>query len=497
IRTPEGMSVSATDLVAARVAREVRQWPVVVRTVTTIGDNAERTPNLARIFVRLVDPDQRKESQDDVQARVRRDIVAKLPKEYRVQVSQVAAISGGGQSAAPVQYTLSGPDLNALTKYSTEALKRLKAIPGAVDADTSLVSGNPELLALVDRPKAADLGVNVGDISAALQLLVGGVKVSRYEEHGREYDIHIRADEAYRTSVDALSLLTVPSARLGAVPLLDVVSLERAEGPSQINRLGRQRQVSFSANVAPGAGAGEIGTAFAKALADMKMPPEYVAAPTGQSKEIGRTAVNFAIAFGLAFVFMYLILAAQFESWLHPVTILLALPLTVPFALVSLLIFGQALDIYSMLGILVLFGVVKKNAILQIDHTNSLRAAGMPRLEAILQGNRDRLRPILMTTFAFVAGMIPLVMSQGVGAGFNRATSGVVVGGQLLSLLLTLLATPVAYSLFDDASVWMRRKLWWKPRTPAETGEDEITVVSEGSHVMAHSYEARLKEVSP
>jgi HAE1 family hydrophobic/amphiphilic exporter-1 len=474
VRTPEGTSLGSTNLAAERMAREVRKWPEVSATMMTIGDNAEKTQNLAKVFVRLVPPDQRKVTQDQLQDKVRNELVNLQPREYRIGVSAVNAFSGGGTSAATVQYIMTGPDLPKLTAYSAKALEKLKAIPGAVDADTSLIVGNPEIEAEISRRKAADLGVSVADVAAAAQLLVGGVKVSRYEEDGYEYDILVRADDAFRTSEQALARLSVPSTRLGTVPLLDVVDLKRAEGPSQITRYGRQRQVTFTANTSPGVGSGEVGSAFEKAVAGLKLPPDYRFVPFGQSKEIGRTARNFAIAFGLAFIFMYLILAAQFESWLHPVTILLALPLTVPFALMSLLILGQGLDIFTMLGVLVLFGVVKKNAILQIDHIIQLRAEGLSRREAIMRGNRDRLRPILMTTAAFVAGMLPLVISKGIGAEFNRATAGPVVGGQILSLLLTLLATPVAYSLFDDASNGLKRVFRMKKRPDSETGADEV-----------------------
>jgi HAE1 family hydrophobic/amphiphilic exporter-1 len=470
IRAPEGTSLQSTMIIAERIAREVRRLPGVEHTLTTIGDNDSKTPNLAKVYVHLVDPKDRVESQAELVDRTRREIVAKQPKDLRIDVSIVAAISAGGQSTKLVQYSVTGPDLTQLGKYSEGIVTALRAAPGAADVDSDFITGQPEVRVHVLRDRAADLGVQVADITNTLQLLVGGLKISTYEENGEDYDVRIRADRLDRSQIAKLNMMTVPSARLGTVSLRDVVSLRTGTGPSQINRLNRQRVVTIASNVLPGFGQSQVQTAMESAIAAQHMPPAYAAHAAGQTRETGRTAVAFLVSFGLSFIFMYLILAAQFESWLYPISIMVTLPLTVPFALVSLLIFGQGLNIQSALGLLVLFGVVKKNAILQVDHTNHLRREGMARGPAILQANKDRLRPILMTTIAFVAGMLPLIFSKGIGAGFSRATAGIVVGGQTLSLALTLLATPVLYSYLDDLSAWFARVS--RRKHPIDRGRD-------------------------
>src|SRR5215471_2107708 len=486
VRAPEGTSLAETELVAERIAREVRTDRNVQHTLVTVGDDPAKTQNLARIYVRLTDPALRKESQDEIMNRYRRDIAAHQDQRLRITVSEVAAFGGGTFSTARIQYTVSGPDLKKLTDATAHILDELRKVPGSVDVDSSLIVGKPEVGLFIDRARAADLGVQVRDIADALRLLVEGLDISTYEERGEQYEVHVRADRRYRADPEGLAILTVPSRRLGFVPLGDVVNMQLGTGPSRIDRLQRQRTVTLLANVAHGFSEGAIATALAKIIKDENLPVGYEAAPTGQTREMGRVFKSFLLALVLSFVFMYLVLAAQFESWLHPITILLSLPLTLPFAFISVILFDQAIDIYSALGILVLFGVVKKNSILQIDHTNQLREAGIPRLQAILAANRDRLRPILMTTFSFVAGMIPLVLSRGIGAGFNRATAGVVVGGQLLSLLLTLLATPVAYSLFDDLAQKLRGKRHHpEPAAAVETEGDRHTLPDAPTSVRA------------
>ncbi|MCB1208144.1 MAG: efflux RND transporter permease subunit [Verrucomicrobiales bacterium] len=456
IRTPEGTTLASTELMTERFAREIRKLPGVDGTLLTIGDNDQRTPNLAGIFVRLNDPALR-DDQQTMMDTVRREIVPKFPKEWRIAVLAVPPFNTG-MSSASVQYFIAGPDLEVLNRATQSVLADLKDLPGVRDLDSTMIPGKPEIIGTVDRNKAGQMGASMADITGTLRLLVGGMDVSTYEEGGEQYDIHLQAAEPYRNSREVLNLLTVPSTRAGPVPVANLLTLENSDSPAQINRLNRRRQVTITANNAPGVGETTILEGIEAAVKKQGLTSDYQSGSAGRSKEMKKAGIAFMVAFFMAFIFMYLILAAQFESWIHPFTILLALPLTLPFAILSLILFDQSVNIFSMLGILVLFGMVKKNGILQIDHTNQLRASGMNRLDAILQANRERLRPILMTTLAFVAGMVPMMMAKGVGAAYNNATAGVILGGQSLSLLLTLLATPVIYSLFDDVIQFPARR---------------------------------------
>jgi len=469
VRAPEGSTLAATSALAERIATDVRNLPGVTDTLTTIGGGQQELVNNASIYVKLKPIEERPISQQDLMVRARSEVLPKFlqqyPNQLRTSVQQVAAISGGGFRNADIQYVIGGPDLQKLTQYSEALLAKMKTIPDVVDADSTLISGKPEVRVVINRARAADLGVRVGDIAQALNTLVAGQKVSTFNSGTDQYDVRVRAIGEFRTSVEGLSRMIVSSAKIGWVSLDNLVTFEEGTGPAAIDRLNRQRQVMLLGNVKPGGSQAAIIEKMNQFAEETKIDPAYSTGLAGRSKELGRAGYYFGLAFLLSFVFMYMVLAAQFESFIHPVTILLTLPLAIPFGIVSLLMTGQTVNIFSGLGLLLLFGVVKKNAILQIDHTNQLRARGMERLEAIVRANRDRLRPILMTTIALVAGMMPLTISTGPGSGTNRSIGVLVVGGQTLCLLLTLLAVPVFYSLFDDLA---RSHVWGRIRRTSD-----------------------------
>ena len=459
LRAPQGTSLAATQSILDHIARDIRdQIPGVEATLAIAGFGGSGGTNSGQVTVRLKPPDQRSMSQADIVQRTRA-LTRRYPKELVIGAAPISSLSGaiGGGRSAALAFYIAGPDLQKLDEYSQKIIDKIKQNPNIQDADRSLVLGNPEARIHIDRQRAADLGVKAGDIAQALSTMVAGQRVTTYSEGSDQYDVVLMAENQYRQNTDLLSQLTVPSSRGGTIELSKVVRMEEGTSPTSIDRINRQRQVTITASVSPTGSESEALQALQQSAASLGMENGYTTGVTGQSKQLGQANYYFMLAFILSFIFMYLVLAAQFESFIHPVTILLTLPLSIPFALLSSFIAGQKLNIFSALGILVLFGIVKKNAILQISHTNDLRSHGMERYSAIIQSNRDRLRPILMTTIALVAGMIPLIVGSGAGAATNRSIGVLVVGGQSLCLLLTLLAVPVFYSLFEDLSespVW-------------------------------------------
>jgi HAE1 family hydrophobic/amphiphilic exporter-1 len=476
LTAPEGTGLEAMSEVARRVEAEVLAVPGVQFVLATAGGgSALSSVNNARFYVGLQPHAERTfqwrrllqwppwrawentHSQREIVAEVRRRL-KKFP-EVRGSIRNPQTFSLGGPNY-DVDFSLLGPDLEALARYADQ-LRRKAPELGLLDADTTLKLDKPELRVQIDRERAARLGVSTEDIAEALRLMVGGdPRVSRFRdpEMNEDYDVQLRVQEGGRNDLATIARLYVPREGGGLVRLDNVVQIVEAQTASRIDRLDRQRQVSLRAAVAPGYAQADRIAALRAAVARMNLPPAYSTRISGRARELETTFNEFLWAFLLSVVLMYLILASQFESVAHPFTILLSLPLSVPFALFSLWATGQTINLYSALGMLVLFGVVKKNSILQIDHMNQLRARGMERLPAILQANRDRLRPILMTTFTLVAGMIPLALGNGPGAEERRATAMVVIGGQSLCLLLTLVVTPVAYSLLDDVAGWFRRR---------------------------------------
>lgn len=466
----EGTSLPAMDEVMRMAEAEIRQIPWVRTVIGGVGGGGiSGGLNQGRLYILLTPHSERvfsvsrlisltpwrafegNASQREIMQMIRKRLAKLTDVRVSVRGGQ-GSISTGGPGFE-IDFALLGPDLDLLLGYA-EKLRARGPELGLVEADTTLRLDKPELRVEIDRARAAALDVETTDIAAALRILVGGDnRVSRFRDTqvNDDYDVQLRLETADRSRAEDLGRLYVPS-RTGAMVRLDnVVEVIPGLTASRIDRLDRQRVVSLRAGIASGYALADRLEALRAAVAEMNLPAGYSYKVSGRGRELENTFREFLWAFALSVVFMYMILAAQYESLIHPFTILLSLPLSLPFALLSLWATGNTLNLYSALGLLVLFGVVKKNAILQIDYMNTLRNRGLPRIDAVLQANRDRLRPILMTTLALVAGMLPLAVGTGPGAEERRAVAVVVIGGQTLCLLLTLLVTPVVYSLLDDA----------------------------------------------
>jgi HAE1 family hydrophobic/amphiphilic exporter-1 len=448
--------------VVLELTPQIQQIPGVAHVMPTIFERV----NHSHILVTLQPLEERSLSADQIAARVR-EIMAKYPA-YKPTVILRTPLGGGEASSYPIMVNLTGPDLQQLAQYSLRLLKDVEQMPIITDSKAVVNLSNPELRVSVDRQRAADLGVRVSDLARALRLMVSGEdEISSYREAGERYPVTIRVREDQRSDMNAIGGLMVPSSVGAPVRVDNIATLARGFGPTVIQRYNRQFSMGLYADIKPGRPLDEAIREIQAAIRGLNLPPGYATKFTGQSKLLDETTNNIVIALTLASIFIYIVLAMQFESFVQPLVIMTVLPLSVPFAFFTLWMTDRVLNLWSALGMLLLLGIVKKNSILQVDYTNVLRRQGMPLREALVQASETRLRPILMTTAAIVAGLIPTAFGSGAGAAQRGDIAVTIIGGQSLCLFLTLLVVPVSYSLAEEGVE--RAKHLWRARVRGES----------------------------
>jgi HAE1 family hydrophobic/amphiphilic exporter-1 len=449
LNLPEGTSLDATVRVTTELTKKLSAMKGVDFVNPYVHEGALMSHS--HVYIKLVDIGQRSFTNVEAAAEVRK-ICATVPNlRYKVMIPSAL---GGGENFFPIRAIILGPEFEPVASLAREAAARVRTIRGLTDVDTSISVNSPELEVKIDRQRASDLGVRAADVGNAVRLMIAGQdQISTYKEGDEQYDVTLQLLPEQQKNPEVLARLAIPSSKVGQVRLDNIASIVRGVGPARIERYNRQFQVQIFANNAPNFPLDAAARAAGEEITKVGLPPGYGFKFTGSVKILDETTRNLIVAFLLASIFMYMVLAAQFDSFLHPFTIMLSLPLAVPFALLSLWLTGRTLNLWSSLGVLLLLGIVKKNGILQVDYTNKLREEGMTLREAILEANHVRLRPILMTTLAIVAGLIPTAIGIGAGAAQRSAVAVTIIGGQMLCLLPTLIITPVAYSLLAEAEI--------------------------------------------
>jgi len=446
LEAPNDYSVDEIE----RLFKRSEEFVLSIPEVKTVfyGQGMSGETNKGSMFIGLKPKSEREKSQQEIMAEVRKNL-RQIPG-LKGGAEDVSLI-GGGQRMVPIQYTIRGRDLPALQGYAKKVINEFSRLPGIVDVDTSLEMGKPELRIYIDRDKAADLAVDVATIAETINLLISGeVEVTKFrdETRGRRYDVKMRLNPEDRVNPDDITRLYARSNDGRFVELSSIVTIQPAGGPGVINRVDRQRAVTLFANL-EGKPLGEAMSEL-NAISSRILPDEYTTGYKGMAEMMGESFGYLIFALVLGVILAYMVLASQYESFIHPVTVLLSMPFSFIGAFLAILITGKTLNIFTFIGLILLMGLVKKNAILLIDYTNTLRARGMERKEAILTAGPVRLRPILMTTFAMVLGMMPIAVGIGEGAETRSPMAIATIGGLITSLFLTLIVVPIVYDIFDE-----------------------------------------------
>jgi HAE1 family hydrophobic/amphiphilic exporter-1 len=441
------------------IGRFLRQQPEVEFTYLSVGGGFRGTPNNGNVFVKLHPKSQRKRDLFTIQEELRSQL-RQLPGVQANIQGQRSIFGGYGR---PISVNVQGPEPTRLKIAAARVLEVIRGIPGVAEPNSSEEGEIPQLDVRVNRQEAWRAGLGIGSIAATLQPLFSGQRVTRWEDpNGYTHDVVVVYPDSMRTSAADVAGIPVasssPDSRTGAglmVPLSQVADVRAGVGPQQIERRQLEQQVSVSAGVRPGYALGDVADRAKRAIEGVGLPPGYHAVFTGDVQNMRETQGYVLEAIVLAVVFIYLILASLFGSFLQPLSIMLALPLSFIGVALALLLTGGSINVMTMIGIIMLMGLVTKNGILLIDFANNQRERGLAREEALLTSGRIRLRPIVMTTVAMIFGMLPLALAIGAGAEQRAPMARAVIGGLITSTVLTLFVVPVVYTLLDDAGAWV------------------------------------------
>ncbi|MBF0542934.1 MAG: efflux RND transporter permease subunit [Candidatus Riflebacteria bacterium] len=454
-QTPPGTSLTESKRVLKLVENSL--IPISSETqnlFSTIAGDAFEDPTKGKVFVDLVDKRERKRTQDEIMDQVR-GLVQAVPGLYKLAVEEHDDVAGsGGMSNRPVQYALLGPDFDELTNISEKLVSWMKQTPGLVDVDTSLEPGQPELRIFLSRDRMESLGVNLSQLANTVNLLVSGEQaIGQFKDRGKQYDIKVRLDKSFREyPEDVQNLWVRTNDGRNLISLSNVANVKKESGPGKINHLNRSRQITVASNIEGNMSQGEA-MEKVRIEAEKLIKTGYQGKFMGFSKEMITSIKNLLFALFIAIVLIYMLLASQFEHFIHPLTIMMALPMSAIGAVSALYLTGMRISILSLIGIIMLMGLVTKNGILLVEFINQCRRKGMEKEEAILTAGPIRMRPILMTSAATIGGMIPIAISTGAGAEIRSPMAICVIGGMLTSTLLTLIVVPVVYSLVDSLIV--------------------------------------------
>ncbi len=450
VELPLGAGIQKTKALGHRVASVIQEIDHVESVFLTVGSGSRGQVNVASFYGKLTPKQERSTGQIVIMDEIREAMRRAAPDAKRVGVNDVPFISGGGFTAYALEYGLSGDDLTVLEATAERIADEMHADPLYVDTTLSFEPGKPEVQILIDRRRSADLGVPLRPLATTLRALVGGVEVAQYEEAGKRYGVRVRLEETQRDDLHELERAQIRAVNGRLIELSNVGSVRIAAAPARIDRQDRARKVTISSNTPEGVALGTAVERLDEIVSAVGLPPGYVGRYEGAAERMQSSVDAVRFSFLLALLALYMILASQFNSFIQPAVIMLCAPLSFVGAFVALSVTGMPLSIWAQIGLLALMGLVMKNGILLVDYANQLRDQGSDARTAMLRAGPVRLRPVLMTAFSTVFGMIPVAIATSDAAEFRNPMGVLVIGGLLSSTFLTLLVVPVAYTFIYD-----------------------------------------------